>query len=53
MRKTNGRFGSLADLQAQFSPMSALGRIAAIQMPNFKGKISISWIAIANVRFSQ
>jgi hypothetical protein len=33
--------------------MAALGRIGAIQVPDFKGKISTSWIAIANVRFHQ
>jgi len=33
--------------------MSALESIAAIQVPDFKRKISTSWIAIANVRFHQ
>jgi len=49
----NVRFGSLADLPGNISLMSALGRKADVRVPDFKGKISTSWIAIAKVRFSQ
>jgi len=41
-RIVKGRYGSLADLRDKFSPMSALERIAVIQVPDFKGKISTS-----------
>jgi hypothetical protein len=35
-------FGSLAAIHDKFSPMAALERIAVIQVPDFKGKISTS-----------
>ena len=51
--KINVAFGSKAALWTKCSPMSAFERKAAIHVPDFVGKIWISWIAIANVCFHQ
>ena len=47
------RFGSEAALQDDTSPMSALGRIADVQMLNFVSLILLTWVVLANACFSQ